>query len=251
MSRYRELSDRIATALELALPPVAITFTDEVPAGVPAHQGSAPAGCRFWQDAARGAFATAARDYELCAIGVHTHNLSGASPTQPTELAGVLAVMAGLDYVRADEVPGIPVVRSAKRHVVYAPLAEAPLPPDVVVVFAHDRQGLVLSEALSSVDGGTPPAMGRPACAALPAAMNSGKAALSLGCCGARAYLDVMTDGVSMWALPGPRLEAYAERLTSLAHANRVLGRFHALRRQDVEAGGRPTLEQSLARLSS
>jgi hypothetical protein len=81
-------------------------------------------------------------------------------------------------------------------------------------------------------------------------AINSGRAAVSLGCCGARAYLDVLTDDIALWALPGARIEAYAARLASLAHANDVLGTFHARRREDVAAGKRPTLQQSLDRLS-
>ena len=36
-----------------------------------------------------------------------------------------------------------------------------------------------------------------------PHVVNTGQPALSLGCCGARAYLDVMTDDVALWAATG------------------------------------------------
>jgi hypothetical protein len=81
--------------------------------------------------------------------------------------------------------------------------------------------------------------------------VNSGRAALSLGCCGARAYLDVLTDDVALFAIPGARIEAFAERIVALADANAVLSKFHTLRRVDVEGGGRPTVKQSLERLSA
>jgi len=42
-------------------------------------------------------FVTSAKDHELCAIGVHTHHLSGASTTQQTELQEALKAMGGLD----------------------------------------------------------------------------------------------------------------------------------------------------------
>ena len=81
------------------------------------------------------------------------------------------------------------------------------LTPDVVLLFGKAGQMLILSEASQQVEGGLPPAMGRPACAIVPQALNTGRAALSLGCCGARAYLDVLTDEVALWAIPGAKLD--------------------------------------------
>jgi hypothetical protein len=85
----------------------------------------------------------------------------------------------------------------------------------------------------------------------IPQAVNSGRAALSLGCCGARAYLDVLTDDVALFAIPGGRIEAFAERIAALSNANAVLSKFHTLRRADVESGARPSVAQSLERLSA
>src|SRR5206468_29705 len=89
------------------------------------------------------------------------------------------------------------------------------------------------------------------ACAVVPHVVNQRAAALSLGCCGARAYLDVLSDDVAIFALPGARLDAYVARIAELAKANSVLASFHALRRKDVEAGASPTVKQSLERLSA
>ena len=119
----------------------------------------------------------------------------------------------------------------------------------MVLLFADGRQGLVLSEAVARVDGGVAPAMGRPACAAVPHALNRGAAAMSLGCCGARAYLGALSDDIALWALPGSRLDEYCDEVATFAEANRTLATFHERRRSDVEAGGRPTVRESLARL--
>ena len=240
---------QLTESLSLALPPIALRLDEQAPDGVPAYGGRAPAGCLFWQEAAKRTFATATADHELCAIGVHTHALAEPSAALPTELGDALQAMAGLDYVREDEVAAIPVLKSPVRHVVYGPLAESPTVPDVVMLFADAGQGLVLTEALQRVDGGVPPALGRPACAVVPQAVNTARAAMSLGCCGARAYLDVLTDDVALWALAGSKLERYADEIASLADANRVLSRFHSLRRADVEGGRTPTVKESLARL--
>jgi uncharacterized protein (DUF169 family) len=93
--------------------------------------------------------------------------------------------------------------------------------------------------------------MGRPACAVVPQVMNTGRAALSLGCCGARAYLDRLTDDVAIFAIPGARLEAYTSRIESLARANAVLTNFHQIRRRAIAAGATPTIKDSLAALAS
>jgi len=73
---------------------------------------------------------------------------------------------------------------------------------------------------------------------------------LSLGCCGARAYLDVLTDEVALYAVPGASVSAFADRVAALAEANRVLTLFHQLRRKDVEAGKTPTIRESLAAMA-
>ena len=241
---------QLVASLELSLPPIAVALRDAVPDGVQEFDGSVPAGCVFWQEAARRTFATSAKHHALCSIGIHTMNLSNAPASQPAELGAALEAMMGLDYVREEEIAAIPVARREAKHALYGPLADFPTDPDVVLLFADSRQGLVLSEALARVDGGVPPAMGRPACAAVPQALNHGVAAMSLGCCGARAYLDALSDDVAMWALPGNRLDRYCEQIAGFARANRTLAMFHERRRADVESGKRPTVQESLQRLS-
>jgi uncharacterized protein (DUF169 family) len=77
--------------------------------------------------------------------------------------------------------------------------------------------------------------------------MNTGRAALSLGCCGARAYLDTLNDDTAIFAIPGAKLDAYTERIQALAQANTILSRFHKIRRRDIEAGAHPSISDSLA----
>ena len=248
-SKYAPLSANLVASLNLQQPPVAICFTESLPAGLGAHAGRVAAGCRFWQDAATTAFATSAIDHSLCSIGVYTHNLA-FSPEATADLHEALKVFAELDYVRAEDVAAIPVLRTQPAYVAYAPLDRTPLPPDVVLLFVDARQTLILSEAVQQVENGAPPAMGRPACAVVPQVMNTGRAALSLGCCGARAYLDVLTDDVGIFAIPGEKLEAYVQRVEVLAGANSILAKFHGLRRAEVASGRTPSVKDSLAALA-
>jgi uncharacterized protein (DUF169 family) len=247
---YSQLAATLEAALDLRQPPVALSFTGSLPAGLKAHAGRVPAGCKFWEDAAAGAFATSASDHSLCAIGVYTHNLK-TSPAQQADLMDALKVFADLDYVRPQDLAQIPVLQSQPDYIVYAPLAAAPLQPDVVLLLVNANQTLILSEATQQVENQNAPAMGRPACAIVPQVMNTGRAALSLGCCGARAYLDTLTDGVAVFAIPGEKLAAYTERIEALSKANGILTKFHQIRRDAVAAGAMPTVKDSLAALAS
>lgn len=250
MSSYSEIAQSLTESLELTQPPIAVCLTDSVPAGIENWSGRIPAGCRFWQEAANRVFATSASDHDLCSIGLYTHNLE-MTPAAATDLGDALKVFAQLTYVRDEDVAAIPVLASKPKHVIYGPLAEIPVSPDVVLLFVRADQTLILSEASQQLEGGSPPAMGRPACAVIPQARNTGRTALSLGCCGARAYLDVLSDDVALYAVPGATLNAFTERVAALAKANGILTKFHQLRKKDVEAGNHPTVQESLAALQA
>ena len=236
----------LTESLALLQPPVAICFADTIPGGVDAPANRVSAGCRFWEDAANKTFFTTAVDHSLCAIGVYTHNLQPSSNFQ-TDLGDALGVFKQLGYVREEDLPSIPVLPCRHQYVIYSPLAESPLLPDVALLFVNASQTLMLSEATQQVENETPPAMGRPACAVVPQVLKTGRAALSLGCCGARAYLDILTDGIAIFAIPGKKLETYVQRIQVLARANSTLAVFHKMRRRQIEAGGTPTVKESLA----
>ncbi len=245
-----QVAARLAASLDLRQPPVAIGFSSSVPSGMDGHVGRVPAGCRFWEEAASAAFATTAADHSLCAIGVHTHNLE-PSPAQQTDLMDALKIFGELGYVTPQDLSAIPVLQSRPERILYSPLSACPFVPEVVLLFVDANQTLILSEAAQQVENQNTPALGRPACAVVPQVVNTGRAALSLGCCGARAYLDVLTGDVAIFAIPGAKLDAYTERIEVLAKANQVLSTFHSLRRREVEQGKTPTIQQSLAALQA
>ena len=250
MPSHSEIAASLIHDLGLSHPPVAVCLADNVPVGVEAWTGPVPAGCRFWQEAGARVFATSAADHGSCSIGQYTHNLE-MSPASNTDLMDALKVFADLTYVREQDLQMIPVLESKPKYVIYGPLAEVPLDPDVVLLLVRADQTLILSEASQQLENGLPPAMGRPACAIIPQAKNTGRSALSLGCCGARAYLDVLSDDVALYAIPGVTLDAFAERIAALAKANGILTKFHQIRRKDIEAGKTPTIQDSLVALQS
>ncbi len=248
---YATIARELTEGLGLKIPPVYVRISDRIPEGIPLENRAAAAGCVFWERAATQSFATSPALHADCCIGVHTHNLSAAVPTQAEELGAALAAMKGLHYVADDEVMAIPVINRPVDYVIYGPLAECTAEPDAVLIFAHSKQGLIITEAVQRIDRQTPPAMGRPACAVIPQVVNHKTTAVSLGCCGARAYLDTFTDDVSLWALPGAKLKEYADQITIFSRANKTLTSFHSDRRIQVARGEHPTVKETLAHLST
>jgi uncharacterized protein (DUF169 family) len=249
MTDYSSIAKTLSESLNLRVAPIAVSFTDKPPEGLAGPTQPAAAGCVFWERGAQDAFVTSAKDHSNCTVGMYTHHMPLTSSAQENDLNTSLKVFGELGYVRPEDLPGIPVLKEEAKYVTYAPLGSSPVPPSAVLLFANSRQSLAITEAVQQVDPSVPPALGRPACAVIPQVMNTGKPALSLGCCGARAYVDVMTDDFALWALPGARIGEYADRIKVLAQANQILTQFHTLRRSDVEAGKAPSVQQSLDRL--
>jgi uncharacterized protein (DUF169 family) len=217
----------LARLLRLTSPPVAITFLDTAPAGVPHVSALEPAGCGYWRRAAAGeVFFTLADDHKACPVGAHTHNVT-LSAAEQEGLMGLVQTMVGLSYLTMDDVAQIP-RRQAPMHVaVYAPLADAPAPPDVVLVRGNARQLMLLAEAAQAAGvAGRSATMGRPTCAVLPEAINSGRTAASFGCVGNRVYTGA-DEAEAYFAIPGAALQAVEQKLSIIVHANDELEKFH------------------------
>ena len=165
----------LTTLLNLTSPPVAISFVDRAPDGVPHVASGEPAGCGYWRRAAAGeVFYTVADDHKRCPVGAHTHNVP-LSADEQKELMGLVETMVGLQYLKMEEVREIPTRKTPLQVAVYAPLDAAPVAPDVVLVRGAARQLMLLAEAAQAAGvSGAGPTMGRPTCAVLPEAINAG-----------------------------------------------------------------------------
>ena len=82
-------------------------------------------------------------------IGAYTH---GAPLTAEAErqLEGMIQKMVGIQYLRMEEVAGIPKRNKPLRFVVYAPLAKTPTVPDVVLLRGNARQMMLVVEAANA-----------------------------------------------------------------------------------------------------
>jgi uncharacterized protein (DUF169 family) len=229
MPDYASLESAVRTYLQLKHRPIAVSFLDAPPSGVSRLQGSRPSGCSFWSLAAEGgAFYTVPEDHYNCAIGSYTHNIPLPAARQH-ELTDTLSLMGEIGYLRMEEVPGVPRLPRTPAITVYAPLAETPVPPDVVIVVGAPNQLMLLHEAATRIGLTAASLLGRPTCMAIPAALSSGVAS-SLGCVGNRVYTG-LADDEFYTVVRGADLERLTKEMSTITAANVMLAEYHRGRR--------------------
>lgn len=228
---YRAHDEKLQGLLGLRSRPIALAFLPSPPPGVRRIDRPAASGCTYWKFAAEGGvFYTDLSDHFGCAVGAYTHGIE-LPQAQVKELEGLIGTMTGLGYLRPEEIPQIPTRKEQFGVLVYAPLAETPCPPDVVLVRGNAKQVMLVAEAAWSAGlRGDVATMGRPACAMIPQTIQSGAGATSLGCIGNRVYTGLADDEL-YFAIPGPKLATVVERLGTIVNANQALLAFHTERR--------------------
>jgi uncharacterized protein (DUF169 family) len=225
MTSYRDLEDTLTRELRLTQRPIAIAYRDTAPDGVKMFEGSQPSGCSFWQLASDGeVFGTVPADHYNCPIGSYTHGIP-LPPEREQELPQTLGLMADIGYLRMEEVPSIPTLPKTPAVTVYAPLADAPVDPDVVLIAGPPGALMLLQEAALRGGATLQPMLGRPTCMAIPAAIG-GPVVSSLGCIGNRIYTGV-ADTDLYTVLPGSRLREVSEALATIVAANQALTEHH------------------------
>ena len=129
-----------------------------------------------------------------------------------------------------EEIPSIPRRQGPFGVALYAPLARAPFEPDVVLVRGTVKQLMLLAEAAQAAGvAGGGATMGRPTCAVLPEALQSGLAGTSFGCIGNRVYTG-LGDDEGYYAIPGSNVADVVSKLAAIVEANRQLEAFHKSR---------------------
>jgi uncharacterized protein (DUF169 family) len=237
MTEYRALAEQIQSLLDLATPPVALAFVDEPPAGVARTSNVSPSTCGFWRLAENGVFYADATQHFNCQVGSMVMGFD-LPPHIMQDLGGLVETMCGCAYLSPEEGDKIPSVGSKAAGVVYGPLAEFPTAPSAVVLWLSPRQAMLYNEAAGAASWATEATRvgGRPACAAVPMAMQGGQPTLSLGCIGMRTFTEIADDRM-LAVVPGNKLDAFVAALRTTMDANRSMLSFYEQRKAEVAAG--------------
>src|SRR5713226_9956212 len=132
-TNWKQLEEKISSAVKLSRRPVAVSFLDAAPPSVEKFDGTEPSGCSFWRLAADGrVFYTVPENHFNCAVGAYTHNIT-LSPEREKETEQTLKMMFELNYVKPEEIATIPRLAKAPAAIAYAPLGDSPFAPDVVL----------------------------------------------------------------------------------------------------------------------
>src|SRR6266849_5452249 len=231
---YKELENHLAHALRLGRRPVAITFRETAPGGVSKFTGAAPSSCSFWRLAAGGrTFYTVPADHYNCPVGAYTHNI--ALPVgRAHELDQTLQLMTGIGYIQMKDIPDFFRFPGTPLVIIYAPLADTPVDPDIVLFAGRPSSVMLLGEAAQRAGVSAQlPMLGRPTCMAIPAALAKGAVA-SAGCIGNRIYTGLGEDELYA-VIPAIDLERVADEVETIVAANLMLAEYHRERRRTLE----------------
>lgn len=210
---------------------MAITFADDRPDGVPSfdapmsapasdgRHGRVSAGCVFWMHGVATTFSTAPEDHGNCSVGSLTHGLKSLDEVAAND--DVSALLAS-GWVTMDMVPGIPTVSKKAASIVYGPLMETPVDPDVVLLRVNGRQMMVLSDAIPGLR-----IEGKPQCHIVAVAKEQGVAAASVGCALSRARTGMQPHEMTC-AIPGHEFAEVTHRVQAAAEVDGVVAKYAA-----------------------
>jgi uncharacterized protein (DUF169 family) len=227
----KAMAASLTDLLSLQSPPLAITFTQDEPADVPRYEGAMPpatpdgrtgkvsAGCVFWMKAVDRTFRTCAEDHGNCSVGSLTHGFITLDVAATR--ADVKALVEAC-WVTPEVFPHIPTVKQRPQCVIYGPLADTRVDPDVVFLRLNGKQAMVLHDALPELRF-----EGKPQCHIIPIAKEQGQVALSVGCMLSRVRTGMPNTEMTC-AIPGAKLAEVVERLKSTCGADKAVAAYAA-----------------------
>lgn len=228
-SSWPDVAARLVAALRLGSPPLAISFVDAPPAGVATFDapfaeptpdgrtGRVPAGCVFWVHAAERTFSTVGADHGNCSVGSLTHGfLDLATAAGRADVAAL--VESG--WVTPDVFPSLPVVAQAPGAVVYGPLADTPVDPDVILLRLHPAALMTIADAEPGLA-----IEGKPQCHIIAMAKEQGRVAASVGCALSRARTGMKPTDMTC-AIPAAGAGPLLDRIEAAATIDAGVARY-------------------------
>ena len=227
----------LTESLDLDLPPIAVAPADkEAGRAIADSASSVPSACSFWRNAEEGVFYAPAEAHFNCPVGAMVMGFDLPKAVSD-ELMQLVGTMGKCGYISADEPSRIPTNKTKSDGVIYGPLSQFPVEPYAILCWLTPFQAMIWNEATGgAVWKGESPgaAFGRPACAALPASVDSGRPAVSFGCMGMRTFTEIAGDRL-LAVIPGSKLSEFAAALRAMRQTNDMMASFYASRKQNFD----------------
>jgi uncharacterized protein (DUF169 family) len=213
----KALASQLTHDLDLAQPPIQISYLEHAPHGVPEHPGGSPSVCTFFSEGRKGAFYVPMKGHEACEIGAFVLGIAPEGELG-TRLMATIGMMQKEGYLAPGDEGKIPKNAKAPNFVAYGPLGSLPMAPTNILLFAKPKSAMLAMEASQQAV----PVNGRPMCAVVPTLNNGAPVAVSIGCIGSRVYTQ-MGDDQMIVGVRGDFLKEFARRLKIITHANQVV----------------------------
>jgi len=220
---YARFGQTLIDLLELDVPPIAISFVDAQPTDVARPEwilpppppdgrtGAMAASCVFWMMATQQQFATVAADHGNCSVGSLTHGFKTlAEAAKEADVANLVDA----NWVAPEIFPKITAVTRKPGAIVYGPLTQTTLHPDVVFMRLDGKRLMKVHAAYPELRF-----EGKPQCHIIAIAKENDVPAASTGCTLSRQHTG-MSDSEITFAVPGHRLAELVERLKSVQAAD-------------------------------
>ena len=131
-----------------------------------------------------------------------------------------MSALVEAKWVSEETFPSIPVVKTRSSFIVYGPLADTAVNPDVVLLRVNAKQVMTLSSAVPGIRF-----EGKPQCHIIPMAKEGGEVAISVGCMLSRVRTGMASTEMTC-AIPAHRLEEVVELLKRACDADRRVAEY-------------------------
>ncbi|MDH6194129.1 uncharacterized protein (DUF169 family) [Mycobacterium frederiksbergense] len=228
------IAERLTALLDLRHRPIGLAFVDQPPQGVAQSSRPVPSACTFWRQAEQAVFYASAEQHFNCPIGAMVMGFT-LPPTVRQQLSELVQSMCDARYLGADEAAGIPSADHSSAGIVYGPLSQLPLEPDLVLTWLNVNQAMLYAEAAGRAawTGVHIDVTGRPGCAALPRALQNNQPGMSMGCAGMRTFTTI-GDDMNLAVIPGHTLARFVDELAQTVNANATMRSFYSAQKAAV-----------------
>ncbi|MEE3201952.1 MAG: DUF169 domain-containing protein [Acidobacteriota bacterium] len=227
---FATLSTRLVAALKPVASPIAISFRSPGSAPVATRlepnypepndhgrTGQVPAGCVFWIQGTEKTFSTEAADHGNCSFGSYTHGFITLEEAATKDDVGAVLESGWVDEAAVQTLPH---VADKPESVVYGPLDETPVAPDVVLLRINGLGLMTLKDAFPEM-----PVEGKPQCHIVAMAKEQQVIAASVGCALSRSRTGMRPEEMTC-VIPGAKLEEAVSTLEATVGLDRAMASY-------------------------
>lgn len=226
---HQKTSDDLSSILELQNTLIALTFVDKPPEGTEIFEGESPSLCQFWRDAESRVFFASKDKHMNCPVGAMVMGFELPKEKQQ-ELDFLINKMCDSSYLDPEEASEFPSIIEGKAGILYGPLKDFPIQPQIVLMWLTPYQAMIFNEALGSCKWNSELktiSLGRPGCAIIPTSLQNSQNSMSFGCIGMRTFTEISNEFV-LSAILFKNIDTLIKDLKITKLANVAMEKYYA-----------------------